>query len=283
MIQHALPILVALLATPAGLAQSPSGVGCTGSLDLEPELQLRFGAVQGFTAFADATGLTDLVAISPNAGAAYWIRSLGGGALAPCQLIYFSSRASSRAFDLGDVDQDGGLDLVLCTFGSSAVAILYGLGDGTFEPPLEFAAGFTVPPVVARDFDLDGLCDIALDSRILSGLGARNFTAPDPPNYAAVRTVASRATADFNRDGAPDFLTPLDSRLYLNQLLFSSGFHPEKRRLLGSSVCSQESSKPAPRSCPSSAAEGERGSSSSPPRTNSRPPKEIRSASAVAA
>jgi FG-GAP-like repeat len=58
-----------------------------------------------------------------------------------------------------DVNDDGKLDLIVVN-ASSTVAILHGNGNGTFQNPQYFAAGFGLRSLSVADVNGDGTLDI---------------------------------------------------------------------------------------------------------------------------
>jgi hypothetical protein len=73
-----------------------------------------------------------------------------------------------RMIAAADLDLDGNLDLIVPDFENSAVALLYGKGNGSFDNAVEFPAGVlnqTAPSAVAiGDFNKDGKPDIVVSS-----------------------------------------------------------------------------------------------------------------------
>jgi hypothetical protein len=120
---------------------------------------------------------------------------------------------------VGDFNGDGKLDVAvpICPLGTlpfcgaaSAVSILLGNGDGTFQPAVNYPAGPSVMMSVAGDFNGDGHLDLAVSGDsdgsftngigILLGKGDGSFQSPSfisGPYYFLT-------TADLNQDGILD-------------------------------------------------------------------------------
>jgi len=122
--------------------------------------------------------------------------------------------ADLLAIAIGDFNGDGKPDLAV-TSGivsqlqprPATVAILLGNGDGSFQPPANYAVGASPESVAVADFNRDGILDLAVTSgsnlvSILLGNGDGTFR--KPVNYAAGYYPYSVVVADFNSDGIPD-------------------------------------------------------------------------------
>jgi hypothetical protein len=123
-----------------------------------------------------------------------------------------------RTIATADLNLDGNLDLIVPDFENSAVAVLYGKGDGTFENAVEFPAGVlnqTAPGSVAvGDFNKDGKLDIVVSSTnaylILGGIsvllntGGKTFAPPVLYTIPINVGTAQVAVADLNLDGKLD-------------------------------------------------------------------------------
>lgn len=119
---------------------------------------------------------------------------------------------SPRSIRTADLDKDGHLDLFTANGSqSSTVSVLFGNGDGTFQPRRDFAvqAANNFPTsAVAADFNGDGLPDLAASSQIddvitiLLNDGNRSFTSSG--TVPAGGLPQQLATGDFNNDGRAD-------------------------------------------------------------------------------
>jgi hypothetical protein len=115
-----------------------------------------------------------------------------------------------------DLNSDGKLDLIVPDPSNSAVAVLYGNGDGTFQPAVDFPAavpGQTAPTGVAiGDFNKDGKPDIVVASSTgccphQGGISVLlNSTPGAPVLYLNPNGTDSGqvAVADLNADGKLD-------------------------------------------------------------------------------
>jgi hypothetical protein len=121
---------------------------------------------------------------------------------------------------VADLNGDGKLDLAVPSSGGT-VSILLGNGDGTFQPAVNYPAGYAPASVAVGDFNGDGKLDLAVANfgipccsgprgsvAILLGNGDGTFQPPS--HYAAGSNPLSIATADFNNDGKLDLAVSTD-------------------------------------------------------------------------
>jgi len=156
------------------------------------------------------------------------------------------------AFAVGDMDEDGCVDLVT-TDSASLGEILKGNCDGTFvntgTPLLTFGLGDTVGALQLADVNGDGHLDVVASGAILGiagqgqnagnllcialGDGTGNVSAPKV--YRGEPGMYSLSVADFNNDGHPDVVTAnqdTDSAsVFLND--GSGGFGDPSGRYIG--------------------------------------------------
>jgi hypothetical protein len=111
----------------------------------------------------------------------------------------------------GDLSGDGKTDLVVANRDDSDITVLTGKGDGTFAELLTTATSRRPVDLAIGDFNQDGLPDVAAAGKTNSNVAILlNQGAGLLPNLAHIPTVADSqafvtVTADFNRDGIPDF------------------------------------------------------------------------------
>lgn len=113
----------------------------------------------------------------------------------------------------GDFNRDGTLDLATGNQGDSnhvgSVSILLGNGDGTFQPPVNYATTAVVKAVTVGDFDGDGKLDLAYFDQqgpsvsLLMGIGDGTF---QPGTAIANFAGTSLHTADLDGDGKLDLI-----------------------------------------------------------------------------
>src|SRR5262249_30645422 len=128
----------------------------------------------------------------------------------------FNATPNPLGLDIGDVNNDGKLDIVAIDSTPADVpnnlTVLLGRGDGTFEP--ETQPFILIPRVLflanvhLADFNHDGKLDLAVGGGQQSGIdvyrgnGDGTFTYEGP--FDGSRQGADMAVADFNGDGNPD-------------------------------------------------------------------------------
>lgn len=114
-----------------------------------------------------------------------------------------------RPYDIAaaQLDEDGLLDVVVGCSSQGDVNIYYGVGDGTFELPVNVTMGTLPRLATAADLDGDGLPEIvsanwqSLDLSVRSNAGGRVFD--DPATYATTGHVDALLLADLDgQDGA---------------------------------------------------------------------------------
>ena len=115
---------------------------------------------------------------------------------------------------VGDFNHDGKLDLVVTTSSDaygSAVGVLLGNGDGTFQPYLDYPTAYGPYSVAVADFNGDGNADLATANyasggfsvSVLMGNGDGTFQPHMDYGLGGSRSIVA---SDFNGDGKPDLV-----------------------------------------------------------------------------
>jgi FG-GAP-like repeat len=168
----------------------------------------------------NADGKLDLVVSSGGASATISVLLGNGDGTFGSPIVYTSNLLSSYSASIAvaDFNGDGKLDLALTnTEGpTSAVAVVLGNGDGTFQnPPLLYSAGLLPAAVVSLDVNGDGKPDLA----IAGGYGVLSYfslttlinrgdgTFANPVSFPVLPLPYSAVVGDFNGDGHVDIAT----------------------------------------------------------------------------
>src|SRR5690554_4374209 len=121
--------------------------------------------------------------------------------------------SGSRVLDVavGDIDNDGNLDVVLVNFNMDRVAVVFGNGDGTFQTPIGYTTSFGPNAVVIDDFDGDGYLDVAVIGNgsnldvFLNDSGALGTLLPQTPMSLGSGVNPTGITSgDLDADGIID-------------------------------------------------------------------------------
>lgn len=189
----------------------------TGSGDgtFQPERRLPFGdpTYSAVSADFNQDGHMDVVASDPIWRTVFLFFGRGDGRFQAPETLWASA---IRYIVIEDLNGDGHLDIAGTEDRGPAQdpqgSILFGNGDGTFEPEIRFETGMSAPgPLAAADLDNDGNTDLVLadvfDAKlgVLMGQGDGSFAARA---FTVEYNPQSVMTADFNNDGLMDMATP---------------------------------------------------------------------------
>ena len=164
-------------------------------------------------------GKPDLAFASPDQGIVESLKNDGMGGIAPFPMPNDQSVGVFPARIItADVNGDGNGDLAVANQGSpnKGVEVLLGNGNGTFQPPMDYAVKGVAYTIAAGRFH-GGPIDLAVANHatneiwIFEGRGDGTFK-PDPAliiPVCASPTVVT--TGDFNRDGQDDIAVPCDA------------------------------------------------------------------------
>ena len=197
-----------LLGTGSGSFQAPLMYSFLGgayvaagdfNLDAKPDLAMGYNSGTGKTGLAVALG---------NGNGAFQAAVQVNPPPAP------DSADSFTNVGLVDLNGDGKPDIVAVDQTTGQLAVAYGNGDGTFQTPLNYAAGTQPDGLAVGDFNRDGTDDLVAVNFADGTLSYVPGTAVPNPNLSFRQTLTynagtnSRAVAigDFERNGNPDLL-----------------------------------------------------------------------------
>ena len=90
---------------------------------------------------------------------------LGSGNGTFAAKVDYATGATPCGVGLGDLDDDGDLDMAVGNYFGNSVSVFLGVGDGTFLPKVDYAAGTNPCAVAIADLDDDGDGDLAVANR----------------------------------------------------------------------------------------------------------------------
>ena len=142
-------------------------------------------------------------------------------------ILSLAANFSPTALAVGDLNQDGNIDLVVAeqstlAGGAGQMEVFLGNGDGTFQRSTPYLAGSAPSFVAIGDFNADGITDLAVAnsgaglngnsvgiylgqaSQTQTGTITASGTFAAPTFFPAGTTPTSLAVGDYNIDGLPD-------------------------------------------------------------------------------
>jgi hypothetical protein len=117
--------------------------------------------------------------------------------------------SASAGMAAADFNGDGKLDLAIANYpngvaNASAISILLGNGDGTFQSHVDYAVGTpSLFSIAVGDVNGDGKLDLVANGVILQGNGDGTFGSPQPLPLTAGNQIIA---ADINGDGKLDLV-----------------------------------------------------------------------------
>ena len=124
----------------------------------------------------------------------------------------FSGGNQPRAITSADFNHDDHIDLATANFENNTTSILFGNGDGTFEPFINYPCDLHPNDIATADFNDDGNADLVTANQYGANsvtvlLGNADGTFSDSTNYSAGFYVDAVTVADVNNDSIPDLVT----------------------------------------------------------------------------
>jgi serine/threonine protein kinase len=155
-------------------------------------------------------GKEDLVVVNSQSRTVSVLLGKGDGSFGPPRTVKAGDDGPwfAGSVKVADLNGDGKPDLIV-TDTAHQVSVLLGKGDGSFEPPVRYAAGNTPNSVAVGDFNGDGKPDLAVangDGTISILLGQGHGTFREAVHYRAGKSLLSVVVADFNGDGKLDLV-----------------------------------------------------------------------------
>jgi FG-GAP-like repeat len=159
-------------------------------------------------------GIPDLVTGSSQTGSVSVLLANGDGTFRAAQ-DYPAGYQDGGAMVAGDFNGDGNLDVAIASYDGSGhfeLSVLFGNGDGSFQPPRSQALPYNAFGLAAGDFNGDGKLDLAVCGfqfgqggmvSVLLGNGDGSFQTAFS-TMTGPSTATSVAAADFNSDGRLD-------------------------------------------------------------------------------
>jgi len=158
-------------------------------------------------------GNFDLAITSEGLGCISILLGQGNGSFQLPAMTFATGGSLPQSVIAADVNNDGKIDLAVTNSGSASIAILLGMGNGSFlVPAILHATGSNPTGLVSGDFNMDGNVDIAVTNwagqqmLIFLGFGNGSFYT-NYTGYYTVYDAYSVQTADFNGDSKLDIVT----------------------------------------------------------------------------
>jgi hypothetical protein len=190
-----------------------------GTFDVESRYSVKSSPTSVAVADFNGDGTPDLVVASYGSSQVSVLLGNGNGTFQPavnCWSYATSKDIQPYAVAVGDFNGDGKADLVVTNYSNigfpflegTTVSVLLGNGDGTFQPPVEFAAGSGPLPVAVADMNGDGYLDLVVGNNFSNNvsilLGNGDGTFRQTLTVDAGDRPSSVAVGDFNGDDIPD-------------------------------------------------------------------------------
>jgi hypothetical protein len=158
-------------------------------------------------------GLLDIATASSGATISVLLQN-SDGTFQPA-VSYSTGSSSAGSLQVGDVNNDGDLDLLVINPLGNTLAVLLGNGDGTFQSPKSTTLPADSSSLSVGDFNGDGKLDVAMlvplpvvgTFGVATLLGNGDGTFQAPLSSPASGQPIALAAADFNNDNKLDLVT----------------------------------------------------------------------------
>lgn len=151
-------------------------------------------------------GLTDLVTANYTANTLSVLWNAGSGSFPTSTELPIGT--GPRAVAIEQLNE-AGLDIIVGKEGSANVSVIWGNGDGTFQPQADYALEYPVTCICIGDFDLDGYLDfmagVPEDDGVLF-INDQTGSFPVLDYGTAVFRPTDLAAGDFDADGYEDLV-----------------------------------------------------------------------------
>lgn len=153
-------------------------------------------------------GLPDLALLQAGENGIRILLGRGDGSFRAAPSVLFPAASAPSWLITADLNSDGAPDLALTAAASNEVAVLLGLGNGSFGASTSYLVGRSPLFVAAADVDGNGALDLLTvnvgsnDGSVLLGKGDGQLRALG--TFAAGRTPYALALADLDADGKLD-------------------------------------------------------------------------------
>ena len=156
----------------------------------------------------------DLVLAICCSGDVSVLLGVGNGTFLPEHRFPTGLVLSAYSLAVTDFNQDGYPDLAVTSgFDSKEAVLLFGQGNGAFDPPVSLGGSQGGESICAADFNLDGHPDLAVSNAItlaisvLLGDGAGGVQSRISNDFESFPSASWLAAADLDGDGVPDLAT----------------------------------------------------------------------------
>ncbi|HET6218438.1 MAG TPA: FG-GAP-like repeat-containing protein [Acidobacteriaceae bacterium] len=180
-------------------------------------------------------GIQDLVATNTTLNTVAVLLGNGDGSFKTAVPYLLSNTTDNQGQQpwnvvVGDINQDGFLDLAVASDAAGSVSILQGNGDGTFKPVIYVPTGATqVGSVALADFNGDGYPDLATTSAPDNNVYILLNNATSTIGFGTVKPYGMAGgpyyltIGDFDRDGHPDIISANDTSSNSVGVLLNAG------------------------------------------------------------